>query len=1054
MAACPNCGAENPEHARFCSSCGSALAGTAAPSRIRKTVTIVFSDIVGSTELGERFDPETVRGVMSRYFGEMRAVLERHGGAVEKFIGDAVMAVFGIPKLHEDDAMRAVRAADEMRRALEQLNDEFESRWGTRLAIRIGVNTGEVVTGDPAVGQTLVTGDAVNLAARLEQAASAGEIVIGPITYSLIRDAATTEAIEPLSVKGKADRIAAHRLIDIRKDASARRARGVPLIGRDPELAQLREFAERVWRGSSCELVTILGSPGIGKSRLTAEFLAGVDRGVVRARCLPYGEGITFWPAAEAIKQAAGILDEDDAEGVGAKIGRLIAGDPEQAAIMNGVAEILGVGGLGVATHELFWAVRKVFEAVARPAGLALVFEDIHWAEPTFLDMLEYLKARVAAPLLIVCPARPELLEERPSWVEVGPRIALEALPENAAGDLVTILLGEAAIAGNVAGRMVAIAEGNPLFLEELVGMLVDQGVLRRENGSWALAGDPAELKMPATIEGILAARLDQLQDEERTVIGCGSVIGRTFEEEEVRHLAGDQLRDALVPSLDALERRDLIQPDPSTTAPSYRFRHILIRDAAYAAVTKESRAALHERFARWLEASLGDRAIELEEIVGYHFEQAFRWSSELGPVGSAGMELAGRATEYLARAGRRALARSDMPAASRLLARAVALSPDRGSRHVELLVDLAAAQTEGGEFDAAEASINNAEAVAPGSDARLGALVALERWRRQVMVQPEEAMKAYRKSEDLVRIFEVSGDDAALAKVWKLVADNHLFGMMTRHAEEALMRALDYARRAGDRRAFLDAAIWLLLVAVEGHVPTSEAFKRLHALNDDLREDRFARGLLSIFESLLHARRGDFITARQQYRDGRALVDDAGRTVLGATYSYFAAKVEMLAGDPEAAVAHLQPDYDILSKLGERTYLSTLASASALALHACGRYDEAEALAEISRETGGAEDAVTQMEWRRAKAQLLAARGDLDGAEELIREALAIVDASHAINDQADTRVDAASIFIRGGRRDDARTMLRAALALYEEKENVVSAARARAALQELETA
>jgi class 3 adenylate cyclase len=415
---CPACGEDNPERARYCLACGSSLALEVRTGReVRKTVSIVFCDVTGSTSLGERLDPESLRRVMTRYFDEMRAALERHGGTVEKFIGDAVMAVFGIPSVHEDDALRAVRAAHDMRSALADLNKELERDRGVTIASRIGVNTGPVVAGDPDAGQALVTGDAVNIAARLEQAAQPGEVLIGEETWRLVRDAVETEATEPLTLKGKAGPIAAFRLLDVSAGAAgvARRL-DAPMIGRDQELGLLRQAFERATSERACNLFTVLGTAGVGKSRLLEEFLLRVRDAatVIRGRCLSYGEGITLWPLAEAVSAGAGVtaLDPPDAvrEGLVAVVG-------EDRRTIGLLEQVLGIASADAAPEELARAIRVFLERLASERPLVVVFDDVHWGEPTFLDVVEHVADRARdVPILLVCQARPELLDVRAGW--------------------------------------------------------------------------------------------------------------------------------------------------------------------------------------------------------------------------------------------------------------------------------------------------------------------------------------------------------------------------------------------------------------------------------------------------------------------------------------------------------------------------------------------------------------------------------------------------------------------------------------------------------------
>ncbi len=589
---CSSCGNENPDEARFCLACGAALEQVAEPKESRKHVTLVFSDVVGSTALAERTDPETVRRVMSRYFDAMRAVLEAHGGTVEKFVGDAVMAVFGIPELHEDDAIRAVRAAAGIADRLRELNEEFQERYGVELAIRTGVNSGEVIAGDASQGQAFVTGDAVNVAARLEQAASSAEILIGEATHRLVRDAVLVEPVASLELKGKVEPIKAWRLLEVEPQVPgiARRLDS-PLIGREREVALLEEVLQRVERERRCELVSVLGAPGAGKSRLVAEFVAsaGPRATVVEGRCLPYGEGITFWPVIEMVTQAAGIEEADPPDDVRKKVAALLPEGDQRDAIADHLSALLGAGEGGGALQELFWAVRRFLEALAADRPLIAVFDDIHWAEPSLLDLVEYVFGwSGGAPVLLVCLARQELLETRPSLLAPRPKassILLEPLDAEATARLIENLLGGDAPPPGAYDTIARTAEGNPLFLEEIVRMLVEDGALRRDGDEWS--ADLSELTIPPTIHALLAARLDRLEGHEREVLGRASVIGRVFWWGAVCELS-----------------------------PKAEQQRIPARSRAWS--ERSSSLSIPAYSASWLESKAGERLAEHQEIVGY----------------------------------------------------------------------------------------------------------------------------------------------------------------------------------------------------------------------------------------------------------------------------------------------------------------------------------------------------------------------------------------------------------------------------------------------------
>ncbi|HET8558785.1 MAG TPA: adenylate/guanylate cyclase domain-containing protein, partial [Gaiellaceae bacterium] len=493
----------------------------------RKTVTVVFCDITGSTELGESTDPEALRALLAGYFERMRGIVEVHGGSVEKFIGDAVMAVFGVPVTHEDDALRACRAAVEMRDALPELG----------VAGRLGVNTGEVVTGTE---ERLATGDAVNVAARLEQAAQPGDVLIGEETLRLVRAAVSVGDERRLDLKGKAEPVVAYPLLAVTGELE--RTFSTPMVGRGRELQGLRDAFARAAADRSCQLFTILGSAGVGKSRLAAEFLAGLEARVVRGRCLSYGEGITYWPVVEILKQLATLPEGDAAR-------------PLQS--------LLGETELSVSAEEIAWAFRKLLEQEAQAQSLVVVFDDLHWAEETLFDLVEHVADLSRdAPVLLLCMARPELLERRPSWGG-GKWNATTVLLEPLDADETEQLLSELGeVSPELHERIVQVAEGNPLFLEEMLALVRDSG--------------GAQVEVPPTIQALLAARLDQLDPAERSVLEHGAVEGRVFHRGAVAALGdGDGEVDR---RLVALVRKELVRPDRAQLAgdDAYRFRHLL----------------------------------------------------------------------------------------------------------------------------------------------------------------------------------------------------------------------------------------------------------------------------------------------------------------------------------------------------------------------------------------------------------------------------------------------------------------------------------------------
>jgi class 3 adenylate cyclase len=643
----------------------------------RKTVTIVFADLSATTLDGIPFAPDAARPAVAQAFDAARQALTRHGGTVEKFIGDAIMAVFGLPVRHEDDAQRAVRAALDLRTGLAALAAPLEAD-GIRMAVAIGVNSGEVVAGDASAGQRLVTGDAVNTAARLEQAAGPGVILLGATTRALVGDLAEVDEVAPLTLKGKAEPVRAFRLLGMGAGAPADSPRGA-MVGREQELRWLLEAFETAVAEHSSQMVTLVGDAGVGKSRLTQEFLATVvDRArLVRGRCLPYGDGITYWPIIEVMSAAARIKEADTPAVARRKLRRSL-GDEEVA---DRIAAAIGLLEAPFQVAELAWGIRRGFEILAAERPLVVVFDDIHWAEATFLELIDRLTATIeSASVTLLCTARRELLTKEPTWAEGHGqrRIDLAPLDDADAATVIDNLLGSAGLSMPVRARVVAAAEGNPLFVEQLVSMLVDSGVLRLVDGRWEATGSIDAMAIPPTIHALLAARLDQLPETERAVIDPAAVIGLVFEQAAVEAIADDDVGASVPAGLTALEARQLVRRQGVDGADAaYRFGHLMIRDATYAGLLKRTRAELHQRFVAWIDETYRahDRAMEVEEITGYHLEQAHRYLAELGPLDAEGHALGLDASVRLASAGERAFARGDMPATANLLRRAAAVA-------------------------------------------------------------------------------------------------------------------------------------------------------------------------------------------------------------------------------------------------------------------------------------------------------------------------------------------------------------------------------------------
>ena len=1013
MVICPSCGKENPEGSRFCNSCGAELTQEAAAREYRKVVTVLFCDVVGSTALGESTDPEALRALLGRYFDEMKAIVERHGGAVEKFIGDAVMAVFGVPQVHEDDALRAVRAAVEMREALPEIG----------IRGRIGVNTGEVVVG---TAERLATGDAVNVAARLEQAAEAGEIILGAETAQLVRDAVETEPTEPLDLKGKSEPLVAHRLLALHEEAPAfARHLDAPLVGRERELRRLEEAFGQAAADRSCQLFTILGSAGVGKSRLAAELTDSLDGAqVLRGRCLPYGEGITYWAAIEVVKQLP----------PPAELGL----EPAAVAPLEG---LLGEEQAVSAGEEIPWAFRKLLEAAAASSPVVVVFDDIHWAEPTFLDLIEHVAdLSREAPLLLLCLARPELLERRPGWGGGklnATTVLLEPLSATQTDELLERLLGAATLEPDLRARIRDAAEGNPLFVEEMVALV-------------EASGDD-EVSVPGTIQALLAARLDQLEPAERGVLERGAVEGRVFHRGAVQALAPEEPH--MERRLNGLVRKELVRPDtpqlPGEDA--YRFRHLLIRDAAYEALPKAERAKLHERFAAWLELH-GTALVELDEVVGYHLEQAHRYRAELG---SPDETLGPRAAAHLAAAGRRALLVRDVAAASNLLGRAVSLAPPSGREGVELLLDLGSALADRGEMREGDARREEAIALAQETAQETGDRSLELRARcelailRLVTTPDFTGEQGLELARDTIDELGPDGDDQALASAWYLVIAAENLRAHWRASAAAVEQVLKHARNPGDR--WRSEALEFAGPAVFwGPTPVETGLPRVQAIYEGARGDKSLQAWSLRPIAGFYAMQGRFEEAREALAEARATLDELGRRVDSVTLAFWTGPLELLAGNPAEAARETGEACDFLENAGEHGWLSTMATTYAHALCDQGLFDEAEAQAARSRDAATSDDSNAQAFWRISMARALAHKGQHDEAERLADEAIPWVDSTDELNNQGDVRSFAAEAYLLAGRRDKAVKAREEALERYEQKGNVVMTERTRALLDE----
>lgn len=1017
------------------------------PKEERRVLTVVFCDLKGSTMLGEQLDPEALGEVLDLYFTAMTRVLERHGGSVQKFIGDAVVAAFGIPVLHEDDALRAVRAAVDMRLALGRLNQQLSAGYGVTLTIRVGIHTGDVVVRTAVNDQQVLTGDTLNTAARLEQAAGDDEILIGDPTLRLVRGAVESEPTPPLDLKGKAEAVVAHRLLRVVGDEQSGRLHDAPLVGREQELGVLVGLLDRSTSERRCMLATVLGEAGVGKSRLVRELLAGAeDRAtVLRGRCLPYGEGITFWPLLEIVRDAAGIGPDVTPEEAMRHL-EALADDTEVA---RRVGSALGWSDEQLPMAELFWGVRALLEHMAGQRPVIIVVDDVHWAAPALLELIEHLVDVLAsASVMIVCTARPDMLDEHPMWSEgaYAARVVLEGLPGEAAAIVLDNRLAGVELPASASERILSAADGNPLFVEQLVSMLIDTGILREVDGRMEVRGEIHALAVPPSIQALLSARLDMLDAHERSVVDPASVIGQTFPSIAIRELASPGERDEVSERLSAVARKRLVRPEPTPEADGsdYRFQHVLVRDAAYQLILKRGRADLHERYADWLERSRGEREAhtEMDEIVGYHLAEAYAYRTQLGVDEHVGV-LGSRAAERLGAAGRRAFTRGDLPAATDLLGRAIATLAPADPARLALSADHAEALLERGEFEQAGEVLDQIEAA--GADPACAAPVARGRLVRLMVdlyAGHEEGWseRTYAEVERSSPIFEAVADHVGLATAWRARWNADVLALRFDAGFEAAERIIRHAALAADVRQQRRGAVAYAICAVQGPTPVDQAIDRCKELIAAVEGDRRTEAVVQGALAQLQAMTGAAQPARAAAADAREKLMQLGMSVVAASTSIDSGPVEMLLDDVDAAEALLRRDYDDLEALGETYLRSTVGGLLSYVLVLMGRRDEAEEIAAAVREMAGPDDFDAHVLWRRALARSRAVDQRFDEAIELATEAVDLTsDAAPMM--RAYALSDRAIVLEAAGRTDLAADDAAAALALHEAKGNRVAA-------------
>ena len=1004
-------------------------------SEQRKVVTVLFADVVGSTELAAQRDPEVVRSLMSRYFKRIGEIARAYGGTVEKFAGDAAMVVFGVPTVHDDDAERAVRAALEIRDG------------ASELAVRVGVNTGEAVTATTVDRQFMVSGDAVNVAARLQQGAEAGEVLVGPLTHQLTRNAIQYEGRQPVEAKGKSEPLAAHRAVRPRTAVPVQ-SRGIPglhaaLVGRNRELRLLLDTYARAAEDRRPHLFTIVGPPGIGKSRLVSEALTSLaDSGarLLRGRCLPYGRGITYWPLIEMVREDTGISLADERDGALGKLDRwlseLLSDDPQRPAVRARLAVMLGLETAEATMpdtpaerveREIGWGVRHYIEAVAGGAPLIAVFDDLQWAEPPIVSLIEQIAERVAdVPVLIICVARPEFLESQTGWSSGKPNsttITLDPLNPQETSTLVSRLLEIEALPLDLRQQIVERSAGTPLFCEEFIHMLIDERLVVREGNSWRATASIDQIHVPQGINAVLAARLDLLSEEERTLLQAASVIGQRFGLQQVEQLVGATGVEA---RLDSLRRKGLVSGGDGI-GDEYSFRHLLIRDAAYQSLTKSGRAELHDRFRSVLEREARDPD-QVTEILAHHAERSFAISRELRLDEEIVRERAGHAVEWLFAMADRARTRHDIgtleSTLSSLHGAAEALA-DGGdiTTHAQLRLLEAQLMEMKADYTGARRAANEAATLAEA--AGLLSMVATARlteawitnWSLEesldsFQVVVDRAVEASRRAKDVGAEIEARhvGTNVlwSLGRVDEFIAANELLIHQAESAGDVAHIATIHAR--------LIAAEYMRgnQAASHRHMVAAEKLAATYGLRNvalRVQMDQAARPI----------DRRDFATAERLWREFEEAAAEAGAKQYQVSALRFLGYTLLIAGKPSEAARALDEAVRLSQESGERwnrTELLALRAQAALDLEDIPTADRfiASALSSLRPE-----DLTAVCEAHFHLGAVRAAQNRPEEAEAALRRSLDAVAHTNYLMDAIPSALGLAMFLADQGRTDEA---------------------------------
>ena len=1004
----------------------------------RKVVTILFADVVGSTAMAEQSDPEVVRATMARYFDRIAEISQSYGGTVEKFAGDAAMVVFGVPVVHDDDAERAVRAALEIRDG------------ASHLAVRVGVNTGEAVTAAREDRQFMVSGDSVNVAARLQQGAEPGEVVVGPLTEQLTRKVIEYQPHDPVAAKGKSTPLAAFRAVKARTQVPEQ-ARGVAglhavLVGRDRELRLLLDTFARTAADRKAHLFTLVGAAGVGKSRLVTEALSALTSSgarVVRGRCLPYGRGITYWPLIEILRDDTGITLADERDAAIQKLdrwlGELLHDDPQRPAIRARLSVMLGFEAAESVMpdtpaervdRELGWGVRRYLEALAKAAPLIVVVDDLQWAEPPVVTLIEQLVERVAdAPMLVISIARPEFLEQRRDWGAGKPNsttITLDPLSPHDTGTLISRLLEIEALPIELRDQIIERSAGTPLFCEEFIQMLIDEGRLVHEGAAWRAVGAIDQIRVPQSISAVLAARLDGLADREKRVLQAASVIGQRFQLGQLEALAGGS---DVEETLESLRRKGLVIGGDGD-AGELAFRHLLIRDAAYGSLPKSERAALHDRFGTALEHQAGD-AQQLTEILAHHAERAFTLSTELALEGDVLTERARRALQWALATGDRARTRHEvrvLESALNIVRSAAAALPNGGGLETRARVRLLETQLLVMKADYRGAAEAAAEAAALADEAGSLALVATAR-RTEALIQMwsgERSMEDFARTvERAVEACRKAGDlpgEIGARFIGSFVAFSQ--GDLATYVE-VNERLIEQAHAIGD--AAQEAAITARLVPAErmrGNAALSlrrakeaEDIAVAHGFRDVLLRLEFDRAVKHLFD-------GDLTAAEAAVRRYGFDAAEAGAVQHQISALRFLGYTLLYAGRFAESAQAVEQALELSEASGERWNRSELLGLRARAALDLGDLDIADSFIDRAVASVREGDITAIAEVNSHLGAIRAAQGGDDEAERGLRDGLEVVAGTEYLLPRAESALELARFLAQRRRFDEASAL------------------------------